>query len=114
MIDKMSPRKINARTKRDAIIIIVPAIAPRLKAANTAAKDSARYKIYFNPFLSYLRLFILNQSLSQNSALFTVLGKDTTSLILDMPVIYIISLSKPRPKPAWRVLPNLRRSRYQL
>ena len=36
-----------------------------------------------------------------------VLGNGITSLILDIPVIYIIILSKPSPNPAWGALPYL-------
>lgn len=41
----------------------------------------------------------------------TVLGNMITSRILAIPVVYMISLSKPRPKPPCGTVPYLRRSR---
>ena len=45
------------------------------------------------------------------SQLPTVRGKGSTSRMFEMPVRYMTQRSKPRPKPAWRVEPYLRRSR---
>lgn len=39
-------------------------------------------------------------------------GKGSTSRIFGIPVTYMMSRSKPRPKPAWRAPPKRRRSRY--
>ena len=44
------------------------------------------------------------------SQLPTVLGKGMASRMLPMPVRYMTQRSKPRPKPAWRAEPYLRRS----
>ena len=49
---------------------------------------------------------------NQKSALPVVRGKASTSRMLDMPVIYMIRRSKPRPKPACLVPPKRRRSIY--
>ena len=46
-----------------------------------------------------------------SSQLPTVRGNGSTSRMLEMPVRYMTQRSKPRPKPAWRVEPYLRRSR---
>ena len=48
---------------------------------------------------------------SHSSQLLTVRGKGSTSRMLPMPVRYMTQRSKPRPKPACRVEPYLRRSR---
>ena len=50
--------------------------------------------------------------LDQNSALPVVRGKGSTSRMLETPVKYMIRRSKPKPKPAWGVVPNLRSSKY--
>ena len=44
----------------------------------------------------------------------TVRGKSKVSLIFCTPVMYIIALSKPRPKPLCGTLPYLRVSRYSV
>ena len=46
-----------------------------------------------------------------SSQLPTVRGNGSTSRMLEMPVRYMTQRSNPRPKPAWRVEPYLRRSR---
>ena len=46
-----------------------------------------------------------------SSQLLTVLGKGMASRMLPTPVMYMTMRSKPRPKPAWRAEPYLRRSR---
>ena len=53
-----------------------------------------------------VRLLGVNYS----SQLLTVLGKGMASRMLPMPVMYMTIRSKPRPKPAWRAEPYLRRS----
>ena len=46
-----------------------------------------------------------------SSQLPTVRGNGSTSRMLEMPVRYMTQRSKPRPNPAWRVEPYLRRAR---
>ena len=46
-----------------------------------------------------------------SSQLPTVRGNGSTSRMLEMPVRYMTQRSKPRPKPEWRALPYLRKSR---
>ena len=48
----------------------------------------------------------------QNSATPVVRGKGSTSRMLEMPVRYITSRSKPMPNPEWMFPPKRRRSRY--
>ena len=53
----------------------------------------------------------LGEEPAYSSQLPTVRGNGSTSRMLEMPVRYMTQRSKPRPKPAWRVEPYLRRSR---
>ena len=53
---------------------------------------------------------VFGEEPAYSSQLPTVLGKGIASRMLPMPVRYMTQRSKPRPKPAWRVEPYLRRS----
>ena len=74
------------------------------KAGILAKKDARRQEI-----LPPGGVFLEEPAYS--SQLPTVRGNGSTSRMLEMPVRYMTQRSKPRPKPAWRVEPYLRRSR---
>lgn len=48
----------------------------------------------------------------QNSAFPGVLGKPDTSLMFSIPVVIMMSLSNPSPKPPWGTVPCFLKSRY--
>ena len=86
------------RTARTSVFVILH------KDGIPARKDARRQEI-LPPGGVFLEAPVYSSQLP------TVRGNGSTSRMLEMPVRYMTQRSKPKPKPAWRVEPYLRRSR---